>query len=287
LPRAAIFVSGTGTNAEKILDHLQACPECPVDIVALVTDRPETSRAQAIAATYDLPLIANDIRAFYRAHGERRISLATPAGRDLRERWTAALQEDLAPCDLDFGIFAGFVPLTNLTAALPCLNVHPGDLTVQHNGARHLVGLHTVPAERAILLGLDSMRTSVIVAEPYTAGGGDMDSGPILGISDPVPIDLHGHSPDKLAATAARRPARRPVGGYRDVLEEVADANLELLKHLGDWTVFPPVVADFARGRFALDAAGELHYCVDQSATAVTTVTYHRDGTADPMPVGA
>ena len=67
---------------------------------------------------------------------------------------------------------------------------------------RILVGLHTVPVERAILEGLDSMRSSVIVAQPYTGSGGEMDSGPILAISEPVPIDLCGTSREALAAAA-------------------------------------------------------------------------------------
>ena len=44
--------------------------------------------------------------------------------------------------------------------------------------------------ERAILEGLDELRSSVIVALPYTGSGGDMDNGPILGLSPAVPVTL-------------------------------------------------------------------------------------------------
>ncbi len=277
LPRAAIFLSGSGSNAERILERYREDPTPPLAIAALVTDRPDRSRAVELGSSFDLPVIAHDIKAFYHERGCRRITIATPEGRAIRAAWTDALRERLAPLGIDFGLFAGFVPLTNLTATLPCLNVHPGDLTYLKDGQRYLVGLHTVPIERAISEGLDHLRTSVILAESYSGKGDDMDSGPILGVSPKVPIDLRGHDLYELRQIAARRPAERPAGGYGDLLEAIAEHNQERLKIGGDWVVFPPVAWAFAEGRFGLDGS-RLCYRQNGDWQPVQTVEFGPDG---------
>jgi hypothetical protein len=269
-------MSGSGANAERILEQWRDGDDAVYCIEAIVTDRPKTSRSQVLADRFDVPLISHDIRAFYRERGERRISIATERGREVRSAWTDELRRLLAPIGIEFGIFAGFVPLCNIAADFPCLNVHPGDLTVLRKGERHLVGLHTVPIERAILCGLRNLRSSVILVEPYVSGGGNMDAGPLLGLSPEVPIDLLGHSLKSLQSIAADRPERRPVGGFRDTLEAIADANQDRLKHGGDLLVFPPVVRDFADGRFALDDGGQLCFRAQSARDwqPVATVAY-------------
>ena len=277
--RFALFMSGSGTNAEKVLDHLASLGEkSGCHAAALVTDAPETSRARELGKLYDLPVIEHDIRAYYQARGETRVSIATPKGQEIRQEWTDELRAKLADVDIDFGVFAGFVPLTNLTADFPCLNVHPGDLTYRKDGSRWLVGLHTVPIERAILEGLDYLRTSVIQALPYTGKGDDMDNGPILGLSPAVDIELDGSTVEELAECYARRPAKRPKGGFGDRLEELAKTNQERLKIGGDWVVLPRVVVDFGHGRFGLDEAGRLHYRMGNNWHPIETVMYDTTG---------
>lgn len=274
-PCVAIFLSGGGSNAEKILESAAAAGgDAPFAVAALVTDRPQTSRAREIGRRFDKPVVEHDIREFHRQRGETRISLATPEGRRIREEWTDRLRELLAPWRIDFGVLAGFVPLCNITGDFPCLNVHPGDLTYEKDGKRHLVGLHTIPIERAILEDLDHLRSSVIVAAPYTGGGDDMDSGPVLGISAPVPLDLCGESLADLRAIGEARAERRPTGGFKDRLEEVAEVNLERLKKAGDWTVLPRVVSDFAQSRFGRDAGGGLFFRVGEKWVPIETVVY-------------
>lgn len=279
-PRAAIFLSGSGSNAEQLLRRWRGDKAPGFEIAALVTDRPDKSRAPAIADAYDVPLIAHDIREFYWQRGCRRITIATEEGRQIRQEWTDELRERLAPFRIDFGLFAGFVPLTNLTDTLPCLNVHPGDLTYTPDGERFLVGLHTVPIERAILAGLPYLRTSVILAEPYSGQGDDMDSGPILGVSGKVPVDLRGSSVEQLREIAAKRPPKRPVGGFKDALEALAEHNQELLKEGGDWIVFPRVVWAYAAGSYARDETGQLLY----QGEPVQSVVFTEDS-ATPIPV--
>lgn len=243
--KAVIFLSGTGTNAEKLLSSPSYGREW--HCCAIVTDRPEKSRARLLAEQYGIPLVEEDIFRFYAEHGLSKISIATEEGYRVRQLWTDALRKRLAVFQPDFGLLAGFVPLTNIVGDFPCLNVHPGDLTVKQDGKRMLTGLHTLPVRKAILAGFDHLRSSVLIATPFTPGAPEMDHGHIPGISARIPVDLCGHPLEEL----------RENGG---LLEEVAAYNLETLKRAGDWDLFPRVAADFAAGRFGESPDGTLTY---------------------------
>ncbi len=264
---AAIFLSGSGSNAEALLNTRHGW-----NAAVLVTDYPETSRAREIAAQFGIPLIEADIREFYKAHGLETIALNTERGREVRNLWTDSIRRKLAPYKVDFGILAGFVSLTNITSSFPCLNVHPGDLTYEVDGRRELVGLHTIPVEKAILFGLPYLRSSVIVAMPFNSEA-DIDSGPILGVSEPVPVELGGVTLDELKRVAAARPPKKPRGGWGDLLEKVAQAHQERLKFQGDLVIYPRVVEDFAAGNFSI-AEGQLYY----KSQPVQTVEYSSKG---------
>lgn len=254
LPRAVIFLSGGGSNAEKILARQRKGEGGPAfEIVALFTDAPAESGARELSESCGIPCLENDIRAFYRSKGLSSLSMASEEGRAAREEWTDEIRRQIAPYQPDFGVLAGFARLTNITTELPCLNIHPGDLTYVKNNRRFLTGLHTVPVERAILEGLDHLRSSVIIAQSYQEGGKGMDSGPILGVSEKVYVDLDGSSLEELRKCVECRPEKKPAGGYGDRLEEIAKMNLERLKVHGDWVVFPQAVEDFANARFGYD----------------------------------
>jgi folate-dependent phosphoribosylglycinamide formyltransferase PurN len=268
-------MSGTGTNAEKVLEKRIEDQWNPA---VIVTDAPEKSRAAEIAERFGLPLAALDIKEFYRSHGESRVSLMTENGRRVRELWTDELRRIIAHYEVDFGILAGFVPLSNITSDFPCLNVHPGDLTVQENGQRLLVGLHKLPVEKALLNGFETLRSSVIVAQAYTGKGGEMDSGPVLGISEAMPVDLLEVSLEDLKNAAESRPAKRPAGGFKDVLDKVAAYNLERLKERGDWNVLPGVVNDFAAGLFRTDSTGQLFVNSGDKWIKIRTIEYGETG---------
>lgn len=257
-PHGAIFMSGGGSNAEKVLEFREKTSAQWLPAV-IITDAPERSRAAEIAAKYKLPLVELSIREFYRQNGEDKISLATENGRRIRKLWTDALREKIAPFDIDFGVLAGFMPLSNITGDFPCLNVHPGDLTVERDGRRLFVGLHAIPTELAIINNFKTIRSSVIIAQPYTGKGGEMDSGPILGISPELGLDLQGFTHAQLLEIYKKRPERKPAGGWKDALSEIASANQERLKEKGDWVVFPQVVNDFAAGKFAIEN-GDLYF---------------------------
>lgn len=260
-PNFAIFLSGSGSNAEKLLED-SSVRAAAVPVV-LVTDSPERSRAREIAAKHDLPLVECDIRQFYRDHGLDTISLATPEGQTVRELWTERLRELLQPYQIDFGVLAGFEPLTNITGDFPCLNVHPGDLTkTDEKGVRKFVGLHTRPVEAAILAGETSLRSSVILAQTITGAGGEMDNGLLMGISQEMPIEFDGLTLERLKSVKAARTGRKPAGGWKDELEELAKKSQNQLKYAGDHHIFPLVVRDFARQCFAVKG-GKLYFRPD------------------------
>lgn len=258
-PGAVIFVSGTGTNAEKLLES--SAYGVQWSCRAIVTDR-SSSAAAHLSEKYDLPLINADIRGFYASHGLSSISIASQKGFQVRELWTGHLRELIKPFKPDFGLLAGFVPLTNIVADFPCLNVHPGDLTVEQNGQRCFAGLHDLPVRKAILAGMKYLRSSVLIATPFTPGAKEMDSGYLPGISAPVPIIL----PENCS--------REDLIADEKLLKEVSVRNLENLKRNGDWVVFPKAAADFAAGKFAHDSSGSLWYCENGSWRKVRTVEY-------------
>jgi len=263
-PNLAIFLSGTGSNAEKMLED--AALRNSVNVVVLVTDAPEKSRAQEIAAQHDLPVVALSIREFYRQHGLNTISLATEAGRLVREEWTDTLRKMLENYQIDFAVLAGFEPLSNITRDYPCLNVHPGDLTkLDSSGNRCYVGLHSRPVEKAILSGEKSLRSSVIIARPFTDASKDMDNGLLLGISQPMAIDFGGLELEDLKNIYAARQGKKPAGGWQDELEKLALRSQNALKICGDHQILPKVVCDFARRCFAVKGS-QLYYRANPDA---------------------
>lgn len=60
--KIALFLSGSGSNAQKIIAHFKSHPR--IDVALLVSNKPQVG-AQAIAAEHDLPLIKLKRSEFY------------------------------------------------------------------------------------------------------------------------------------------------------------------------------------------------------------------------------
>ena len=277
--RCVVLMSGSGSNARALLDYERMNPGCPYHAEAVITDAPENCCAREIAAEAGLPFAGCDIRRFYREHGEESIKLDTPRRRELREEWSSLLYEQIRRFGPEFVLFAGFMPLTNLASRLPCLNVHPGDLTRRdETGRRIYAGLHVLPVERAILNGDASLRSSVILVRPYTGGGErEMDEGPLLGLSQPLPVETGGVSREELRRIREKRVPGVPC---RDLLRRLALEHIERLKAAGDHVIFPRAAADFAAGAFGTDEQGNLYY----RGRKVTTVEYSDSAPPRPRP---
>ena len=144
------------------------------------------------------------------------------------------------------------MPLSNIASCIPCLNVHPGDLTREDaEGRRLYAGLHVLPVEKAILNGDESLRSSVILVQPYTGSGAkEMDGGPVLGVSKTLAVDKGSYCLEELAAFKAKR-----IPGQKccDPLREMALEHIEKLKVAGDHVVFPRAASDFASGLFSVE----------------------------------
>ncbi|MBO5960060.1 MAG: hypothetical protein J6Q65_08045, partial [Lentisphaeria bacterium] len=94
---AAVFLSGSGTNAEKILARNAKNPHALWRPSVIVTERPGCDAAKRFAETYHVPLVVHDLVAFYKAHGLEKTGCATEEGRAVRKLWTDALRELLKP----------------------------------------------------------------------------------------------------------------------------------------------------------------------------------------------
>ena len=275
VPACAIFMSGVGTNAEKLLEFIHNNKITSFKTACLVTDRPKTSAAKRIAAKYGITPVEHDIVDFYKANGLDSLSIATEKGMAVREKWTQALREKLAPFNITFGVFAGFVPLTNIADDFPCLNVHPGDLTLENEkGQRILAGLHLLPLEKAIILGHKSVRSSVIVVQTVTKGGKEVDTGPVLGVSEPMMLNITDDEREYLTRIHDARKGKKRSEYRGDALEIKAEEYQNSLKEHGDWIVLPRVVKDFAEGAFAISGDGKL----TRHGTLIKTCEYPEYG---------
>ena len=273
--RSAVLLSGTGSNAEAVIRYCRQ-HKCAFSVEVLVTDNPG-SRAAELSRIYDIPLIELDIRKFYAEHGENSIKLDSPRRQELRDLWSRELFDRLVPYNIELVLLAGFIPLTSLTGMLPCLNVHPGDLTAtDEQGRRIYAGLHYRPVEDAFCDGRGFVRSSVIVAQPYSGDGTkEMDSGPVIGISEKIFIDPSPETPESLAEIRRRRvPGKRPD----DILRKMAVNCIEEMKVRGDHVIFASAADDFSRGKFACDENGGLFYRENSTFTGITSVEYTTNG---------
>lgn len=276
-----ICLSGTGSNAEVILKHAQL-PQCNFKVAALFTDAPQSSSAFRLGTQFNVPVEYSDITEYYAENGEESTRLNTPRRWELRRQWSEHIWQMLEKYHADFAIFAGFVPLNSLPEKLPCLNIHPGDLTVEDKNGRRYAGLHFKPVEKAMLDGCRSLRSSVILVQSLEADDRcEIDGGPVLGISPAVPVDWQDCSVSELKSIADAR-QKAP---FDDKLRNLAKSNIETLKINGDHVVLPRVADAFAAGRFGLDSDGKLWFLdADGKWRQVRTVEFGADGRENIYP---
>ncbi len=240
--RVAGFMSGSGTNLVKILERqaeLEKRPGgSPFRIVVIFSDNP-ASNASRIGSEHGVPVIVEDILAFYRARGHE-----TKKDLSLRPDFDRRIVELLAPYEVDGVVLAGYMcvvtgPLLQAFAGR-IINVHPADLRILEAGRRKYTGDNAV--RDAIRAGEPAVHsTTHIVRE-------EVDGGEILMISDPVPVELP------------------PGVGFQDLtraeglekLNEIADQHQDRLKRAGDWIVLPATLERLSLGRYAADETGRV-----------------------------
>ena len=241
--RVAGFMSGSGSNLVKILERQSELDAtrggCPYRVVVIFSDNP-ASNAEAIGQRFSVPVVTEDIAAFYRSRGHE-----TKKDLSLRPDFDRRVLEVLAPHHVDAVALAGYMSVVTapLLEAFPgrIVNVHPADLTILERGKRKYTGDNAVLD--AILAGETTVRsTTHIVRE-------EVDGGEILMVSPPVAVRL----PAGLSPTPPV-PAQ-DVRKFRDIARETQ----EQLKAQGDWVVFPKTLERLADGRYACDEEGNIH----------------------------
>jgi len=240
--RVGGFMSGSGTNLVKILERqveLENGPGgSPFRVAVIFTDNPG-SNAGRIGARFQVPVIVQDILAFYRSRGhESKKELS------LRPEFDRAAVERLGPYALDALVLAGYMSVVTrpLLEAFPgrIVNVHPADLRVLVRGRRKYTGDQAV--RDAIVSGEPFLHATTHIVRDV------VDGGEILMVSPPLPVEL----PPGL------RPGDLALPENREILKRVAAEHQDRLKQAGDWVVLPRTLEWLARGRYALDEDGRV-----------------------------
>ncbi len=237
--RVAAFMSGSGTNIVKLIEHSKKLTDLegasPFEVVFIFSDRADGKCAgERIALENGLPYFSYDIRAFHRMRSVRRTA-TTPEGRNIRKEYDRVAGTLVRAFEVDVIALGGYMSYITLDR---CVNVHPADLSIcTTDGKRKYVGDDAV--RDAILDGEKTLRSSTL----WTDQG--VDSGPLLMISDAIPVVLS----EKLESLAKNE----------NELRRIVDEHQNRLKEAGDWIIFPQTIEMIARGRIALDEANRVY----------------------------
>ena len=225
--KIAALVSGSGVSLLGILEQekqMQKLGTAPYEVVAIFTENP-ASKAAELGRQYNVPVLANDIKKFYAKRGAKVSDLKV---REEFDRETVALLAEVRP---DVLAYAGYVWITTkpLVDAFMGINFHPADLSIEEGGVKKYAGAHGV--RDALLAGESQIAATLHIVTT------EVDSGPILLISDPIKVE-------------------RKEG---DDLEEVSRYYLKLLNK-EKAPLFARAAKDLAGGRFKRDERGLLYY---------------------------
>lgn len=235
--RVACFMSGTGTNTRKILEYQRNLENVyqtpPFKVVLIFTDNPN-SKAKPIAEEFGIPYAENDFERFFKDKDKNYWEL-----RKQFDRMTYWLIKNHDIHTIALCGYSRIVAKPILDNYL-VINVHPGDLSVTENGTRKYVGLHNIPAKKAILAGEQFLHsTTHIVTE-------ELDAGSILLISKGLKVELPNVTLDELRNNGK-------------LLDDTATEHQNRLKEIGDWQILPLTLHWIAEGRFAIDDSSNLH----------------------------
>lgn len=241
--RVACFMSGSGTNVRKIIEHQNNLEKergkSPYDVVVIFTDDPDRSNARTIAEEYGIALEFNDIRKFYEGK-----SFKDMKHREDFDEKTLELISHYKPDIIVLGGYAWWVTRPILSTYV-VINVHPGDLSAkENNGKRKYVGFHHVPPMKAILAGEKYLHASTHIATEK------QDGGPILVISRPLQVEL----PYGINLKDLKKPENKQF------LIRICKEHQERLKRAGDWEILPLTLQWIAEGRFAINEIMNIYF---------------------------
>lgn len=240
--RVACFMSGSGTNVRRIIEHQKKLEEengkSPYEVVLIFTDNPE-SNAERIAKEYGISFLLNDIKKFYEERDLKDMKV--------REEYDRKTLELIKPYNIDLIALAGYAWFLTkpLVSNYLIVNVHPADLSVvDEKGKRKYVGLYHVPSMKAILSGEKFLHSSThLVTE-------DLDAGEILLISKPLRVQL----PEGISLEDLKKPENK------ELLKKIAEEHQNKLKEVGDWKIFPLTLQWIAEGKFEVDEKRNVYF---------------------------
>ena len=238
--RVALFLSGSGTNGVKIIEHSKL-PESNYKVTLIFSDVKDgrtqrngskMCRGKEIAEEYGIQYEFLDIRDFYKERGRKRNDLS------IRPEFDQLVLNKLSGYELDLIANAGYMSI--MTPVLldeyngKIVNVHPADLRIMEKERRKYVGIHVI--EEAIMAGDQEIRsTTHIVRE-------EVDHGEILLISEAVPIN--------------REILQTELKKDKKLRKKIVSRYQSLLKEKGDWVIYPLTIQMISKGRFALGLKG-------------------------------
>lgn len=245
--RIACFVSGSGTNAIKIIESSKR-PDSNYNVVLIFSDvknerlkknGEKMCKAFDIAKRYSISYESEDIRDFYAKKGHKN-------RRDLsiRPEYDKKILAKTLSYDLDIIANAGYMSI--MTKPIldyydgKIVNVHPADLSIMKNNERKYVGIHVV--EDAILEGEKELRSSTHIVREK------VDHGEILVISDPIDVKL----PSGIAI--------KELGKNKKLRKRIVSSHQNKLKEKGDWVIYPLTLQLISEGKFALDGKGGVFF---------------------------
>jgi folate-dependent phosphoribosylglycinamide formyltransferase PurN len=245
--RVACFISGSGTNAIKIINESRKS-ESNYEVVLMFTDVRDDRRkkngskickALDIAEKFDIPYACEDIRDFYKSkgHNNRRDLSIRP---EFDERVIAKIEQ----YELDIIANAGYMSIMTLPIldhyCGKIVNVHPADLSKMDGEARKYVGIHVV--EEALMAGEKEIRATTHIVRKK------VDYGEILVISKPVQIKL----PKEVDIETLKMDKK--------LSKSIVSQHQSLLKEKGDWIIYPLTLQMISNGLFGLDGKGGVFY---------------------------
>jgi len=270
--RVAIFMSGTGSNAKKIIEwHLEEkkAGNPSFEPVLIFTDNPK-SNAVAISNSYSskglsLPVLCDSIYDFYKACGKDDLK-----DLNIREAFDNSHIGVLSSYNIDCIALAGYDRIATpvICNTFFTINVHPGYLPAKYDsgpkiGKPKYTGLAWIPSAKAILAGENEVHTSVHVVTD------NLDCGPVLAVSapQPVPDEVKGMSLEERATLIGTVRSIQEIADFIKKNPDFSEAALHCqfpivkyasdcqnrLKVHGDWVVFPRVLRYIGTGRYACE----------------------------------
>lgn len=261
--RLAIFMSGSGSNATKIIERYIAQREAgnvTFEPVLMFTDN-KSSNAEKIG-TEDfkdqgvvLPVVCNPLTS-------KRI--------DDRAKYDGVQVETLRKFGVGAIALAGYdwIVTPEICDYFLTTNVHPGDLRVRkENGKRRYIGLGWIPSAKAILRKEPKVYTSVHLVTP------ELDGGPLLAISAPQDVQEDALGLEKEVLLGEEK-SLKAVKDFIRQHPEMSDEEIgerfpiygfasdcqERLKVDGDWIEFPDVIVNISLGKYERDMDRNLYF---------------------------